>query len=87
MSEEAEANADVELSANIRIFFEGAYSGGIMSTYLNVGGLIPLSQPYNTSPWNYSGTESVSSIPSNVVDWVLVELRSDETTVVASRAG
>jgi len=35
-----------------------------------------LSQPYNTSPWNYAGNESVTSIPNaNVVDWVLVELR------------
>jgi hypothetical protein len=43
---------------------------------LNAGGLIPFNQPYNTSPWNYSGNESVAAIPNgNVVDWVLVELR------------
>jgi uncharacterized protein (TIGR02145 family) len=47
-----------------------------MRTDLNSGGYIPLSQPYNLSPWNYNGTESVPSIPnSEVVDWVLVELR------------
>jgi len=45
--------------------------------------LIPLSQPYNTAPWNYAGTESVAAIPANVVDWVLVELRDAD---VASNA-
>jgi hypothetical protein len=74
------------LSANIRIFLEGAYVGGQMSTFLNSTTLIPLSQPYNTSPWNYAGTESVTSIPQNVVDWVLVELRSSEITVAEIRA-
>jgi hypothetical protein len=74
------------LSANIRIFLEGAYVGGQMSTFLNSSNLIPLSQPYNTSPWNYTGTESVSSIPQNIVDWVLVELRSSEITVAEIRA-
>lgn len=74
------------LSANIRIFLEGSYVGGQMSTFLNSSNLIPLAQPYNTSPWNYTGTESVASIPQNIVDWVLVELRSSETTVVETRA-
>lgn len=36
---------------------------------------IPLNQPYNITPWNYNGTESVSSIPSGIIDWILVELR------------
>ncbi len=42
-------------------------------------------------PWSYAGTESVSSVPSGVVDWVLLQLRSGSsastaTTVVAQRA-
>jgi hypothetical protein len=74
------------LSANIRVFLEGAYVGGQMSTFLNTSALIPLNQPYNAIPWNYPGTESVSAIPANVVDWVLVELRSTETAVVETRA-
>ena len=57
-----------------------------MSTILRDNGHIPLSQPYNATPWNYSGTESVVSIPAGIVDWVLLELRSDLTTVVARRA-
>jgi hypothetical protein len=47
-----------------------------MLTTLNDADLLPLSQPYGNLPWNYAGTESVSSMPSHVVDWVLVELRS-----------
>ncbi len=74
------------LSANIKVFLEGPYSSGVMSTTLNTNGYLPLSQPYNTAPWNYTGTESVASIPADVVDWVLLELRSDITTQVARRA-
>jgi len=47
-----------------------------MTTNLTYLTILPLSQPYNTPPWNYSGTESVVSIPDpDIVDWVLVELR------------
>ncbi len=74
------------LSANIKVFLEGPYSSGVMSTTLNTNGYLPLSQPYNTAPWNYTGTETVASIPADVVDWVLLELRSDLTTQVARRA-
>ncbi|MBN1340482.1 MAG: hypothetical protein JXA03_14225, partial [Bacteroidales bacterium] len=36
----------------------------------------PLAQPYNAAPWNYTGTESVTSIPNTgVVDWILLEFR------------
>ena len=74
------------LSADIKVYLEGSYIGGQMSTFLNSSGHIPLSQPYNTSPWNYTGTESVASIPANVVDWIIVELRGTETTVADRRA-
>ncbi len=67
---------NVGLNLNVKEFLEGPFSGTSMTTLLNSGGLIPLNQPYNTAPWNYNGTESVPSIPnSNVVDWVVVELR------------
>jgi hypothetical protein len=70
----------------VKFFLEGPYSGGSMITALNTGGYIPLNQPFNTTPWNYAGTESVTSIPSGVVDWTLIELRSTTTNVVARRA-
>lgn len=71
----------------VKFFLEGPYSGGSMTTSLNTGGFIPLTQPFNTSPWNYSGTESVAGIPNGVVDWILIELRSTPTTLVSRRAG
>ena len=64
------------IDLDLLVFLEGPYSGSQMETGLNSGGQIPLSQPYNTAPWNYAGTENVGSIPNaNVVDWVLIELR------------
>lgn len=70
----------------VKFFLEGPYSGGSMNTALNTSGYIPYNQPFNVAPWNYTGTESVSNIPSGVVDWTLIELRSTTTTVVARRA-
>jgi hypothetical protein len=67
------------MMADFRAYLEGPFNGTDMNTTLNADNLIPLGQPYNTAPWNYSGTESVTAIPNaDVVDWLLVELR--ETT-------
>ncbi len=68
----------------LKVFLEGAFQNGEMTTLLKDSDLIPTSQPYSGSPWNYDGLESVSSIPENVVDWILVELR--ESTGDASTA-
>jgi len=73
------------ITVDLTVFLEGPFAGSDMTTYLNMYGYIPLTQPYNTTPWNYYGTESVASIPnSDVIDWVLVELR--ETPGDASSA-
>ena len=75
------------LSIYVKVFLQGPYAGsGSMNTSLQSNNLIPLSQPYNVSPWNYNGHESVTSIPSGVVDWMLLELRSDINTIVQTRA-
>jgi hypothetical protein len=47
-----------------------------MSTNLNSQGVIPKHQPFNLLPWSYTGSEEVITVPENVVDWVLVELRT-----------
>jgi len=61
---------------NLKAYCEGPFNGLDMNTDLNQSGDIPLMQPYNVSPWNYYGIESVGSIPNgDVVDWILVELR------------
>lgn len=74
--------------ANIRIFLEAPFSSGTMSTTLRTQGYIPLTQPYNVAPWNYPGTETVSSIPAGVVDWILLEFRTGTgaSSVAARRA-
>lgn len=54
-----------------------------MLTDLRAGNLIPIQQPYNTAPWNYAGTENTGTLdnmPSNVVDWVLLELHDTTNT-------
>jgi hypothetical protein len=74
---------------NVKAFLQGPYLGSsTMSTILNTKGSIPLTQPYNVAPWNYSGTESVTSIPSGVTDWVLVEFRTGvaNSTIIARKA-
>jgi hypothetical protein len=66
-----------EFSLDVKVFLEGPYnsSTGLMNTSINAG-FVPLSQPYNIPPWNYTGTEMVIALPSaDIVDWVLVELR------------
>ena len=74
----------------VKALLKGPLNGTTMSTTLNTNNLIPIAQPYSGAPWNYAGTstESVTAIPTNVTDWVLVELRDATTpaTVVATRA-
>ncbi len=61
---------------DLKVFLEGPFNGSVMKTDLNSEGLLPLNQPFNQSPWNYPGVESVPAIPNGlVVDWVLVEYR------------
>jgi len=89
--------ADPKYTFNVTAFLRGAWNGTAMNTNLNSGGIIPLSQPYNTTPFNYTGKDSVQSIPNgNIVDWVLLELRkpasglpSDATssTIIGRKAG
>ncbi|MBN1339078.1 MAG: choice-of-anchor D domain-containing protein [Bacteroidales bacterium] len=70
---------------DLKVFLEGPFVLSQMNPYLNNLNYLPLCQPFNVEPWNYFGTEAVASIPSsNVIDWVLVELR--ETTGTASTA-
>lgn len=66
-----------DLFLELTLFLEGPYnpSTGLMDNDLNQLGFLPTQQPFNDSIWNYDGTEQVSTIPSTMVDWVLVELR------------
>jgi hypothetical protein len=68
------------LSVNIKVFLEGSYSGGgMMTKSLNTNNLIPLNSntAYSTVTYGYTASV-VGSIPnSNIVDWVLIELKTD----------
>jgi hypothetical protein len=90
------------VSLSVKVFLSGAYSqaAGMMHDSLRSKGLIPTTQPFGASPYNtvasglnYSGTETVAPSvftttgANAIVDWVLVELRSDTSTVVARRGG
>ncbi len=73
------------VNLEIKAQLEGAINGTQMNTSLNSSGLLPLSQPFNISPWNYTGTESVSVIPNtDIVDWILIELRDTTEVSLAS---
>ena len=73
------------------VILQGPYNTvtGKMNTTINAAGNLPLAQPYNTLPWNYTGTEHVISFSDSIVDWVLVELRdaTDKITVIERKAG
>lgn len=72
--------ADPIYTFNITANLRGSWNGTLMNTSLNSAGIIPLSQPYNVTPINYTGTESVASIPNaSIVDWVLIEHRKPIT--------
>jgi len=54
---------------DVKVMIEGAYAGSSnMNTTLLTNNFIPTTSPY-------ADDRTVSSIPANVVDWVLVELR------------
>ncbi len=72
------------MNVSLKVLLEGPFSGTSMGNAINA--ILPLSQPYNATPWNYTGTETVATMPSNVVDWVLVELRDATTASNATLA-
>ena len=81
---------NVEWVVEAKIFLQGYYveAAGEMRLDLTSGNLVPTSQPYTGAPFNYSGSESTSTFPTDTVDWVLVELRdaANLATVVATKA-
>lgn len=75
------------ITLDLKVFLGGAFLGPDMSTSLNFWDYLPLSQPYSSSPWNYSGLESVTDIPSpDITDWILVELRDAPSVELATPA-
>jgi len=72
-------------SLHLTTLLEGPFEGPNMANPLISLADFPLSQSYNVSPWNYSGNEQVTNLPnSNIVDWILVELRDASSAVQAT---
>lgn len=71
-------------------FLEGNFNSitNNMNTILASENLIPNVQPFASAPWNYSGSETISSMPANMVDWVLLEVRSTNSnhTLIEQKA-
>ncbi len=75
------SNQGVLLAA--KVFLEGPYDSDAheMGIGLNTEGYIPLTSPYSEDP------RTVTVVPDNVTDWVLVQLRTTKTgSAVASRS-
>jgi len=76
------ADTDI-ITAYIKAWLEGPYSdvSHSMGTTLRDNSLVPNQSPYAADPI------AVSSIPSNITDWVLVELRSSaDGSAVSSKS-
>ena len=58
-------------------WLEGFYATttSSMHQYLLDEKKTPLSQPYHKAPFKYYGAEQLETLPSDFVDWVLIELR------------
>ncbi len=65
---------------NLNAFLEGSYSNNTMVSSIVHNDDFPMSQPFNASPWNYKGEEEINITPPNIIDWVLIELRDNQTT-------
>ncbi|HZW38119.1 MAG TPA: hypothetical protein VFF33_02355 [Ignavibacteriaceae bacterium] len=76
--------------ANLKVFLQGPYQvDGTMLTYLNQFSMLPLTSatPYPALTYGYTPSTLASMPNADVVDWVLVELRTSTTTKVMTRAG
>ncbi|MBN1280250.1 MAG: hypothetical protein JXA00_01230 [Candidatus Thermoplasmatota archaeon] len=76
-----------ETTLGLKVYLQGPFDDTEMTTQLNSQGFLPLKQPFDSNSealWYYTGPEYVSSIPrTDIVDWVLVELRDAPEAALA----
>jgi hypothetical protein len=78
--------AQDSLKLELKVFLEGAFINGRMEPTLNIKNLLPLEQPFHSSPWDYDGKEKVTEVPLSIIDWVLIELQNDlESPLIITR--
>jgi len=73
----------------LKLLLEGMYNPvkNQMTDHLRTSNLIPLKQPFGGAPWFYNGQESVSRIPDNAIDWILIGVRDSSDNLIAQAAG
>lgn len=85
-------NNTTPLRVKIKVLLQGPYAGSSnMNASLRALNMLPIAQPFNTAPINYKGSEmlyDLSEIPTNAIDWILIELRqnSNPSIIIAQRA-
>ena len=76
---------------DLKVLLEGAWNNntGAMNTRLAEEGLVSIEQPYKEAPYYCTDDATLQSIPAQMVDWVLVEVRTDITpeSMIDSKAG
>jgi len=73
---------------SVRVFLKGfIQSNAENHTQLNSLNLIPTSQPFNTSPWNYAGNEQITgAINPSISDWAFLRLFDQNYNVLDEKA-
>ncbi|MCD4747330.1 MAG: hypothetical protein K8R58_13610 [Bacteroidales bacterium] len=76
----------------LHAYLEGPFNScsGEMQTDLNLNGLLPLQQPYDSNAsavWYYTGNENVTSIPNtDIIDWLIIQTRDATSPANATSA-
>ncbi len=65
--------SSIGINVNVKVFLEGPYKDGSMSTIFCKDGIIPLKDPY----FNYL---TIKSLPDSIVDWIVIELRTSPSS-------
>lgn len=76
-----ELNTTPAGTGQLLVYLEAPYKNGGMQNLLNAQNYIPVKQPYSDKPWLLADNVSLSEVKSNYLDWVLIELRSNENVV------
>lgn len=72
----------------LKVFLEAPYNNGKMNSALSSSNDFPTSQPYNKEPWNLDQNANINeNLKSNYIDWIIVELRKENSQTTYRKAG
>lgn len=66
----------VDMNLTMKVFLEGPLNENGIMTPMDPA-VLEQGHPYGAAPYNYDGPELTGTIPSNAVDYILIELRED----------